>query len=275
MVIYADEVFLINLAVNYLVLLAGAKLCGISGRRWRMALGAALGGAYAVSAIISPFLQHPAVKVSVGILMTVIAFGEHKRIFRIILTVFGVSAAFAGVIYALSLMTGADYAGRGFVSVSFKMLVLSFGVCYLIVDIVFKRLARATSEIVRVAVVYRGRKAETDALMDTGHSLKDPLSGDQVIIIGAEALSPLFDRDTAWIMTLPPADAVERLVKTGHRFRLITYSAVGVESGMLAAFRPDRVIIKGREVRNCIIAISPNSVSDGGAYSALIGADYD
>ena len=60
-VIYIDTLFLLNALVDYLLLLAAARLAGEPLRRIRFALGAALGGAYAV-AIFLPglfFLSHP------------------------------------------------------------------------------------------------------------------------------------------------------------------------------------------------------------------------
>ena len=58
----------------------------------------------------------------------------------------------------------------------------------------------------------------------------------------------------------------------GTRFRLIPYSAVGVTGGMLLAFRPDEIVVDGRNKTGMLLALSPNSVSDGGAYTALLGA---
>ncbi len=48
-VVYIDSLFLLNFVVNYLLLLAAAKLSGEPLRRLRMAGGAALGAAYAAA----------------------------------------------------------------------------------------------------------------------------------------------------------------------------------------------------------------------------------
>ena len=48
-VVYIDALFLLNLIVNYLLLLAAAKLAGEPLRRLRLAAGAALGGLYAAA----------------------------------------------------------------------------------------------------------------------------------------------------------------------------------------------------------------------------------
>ena len=61
-VIYVDTLFLLNALVDYLLLLCAARLAGEPLKRLRFALGAVLGGGYAV-AIFLPglgFLERPA-----------------------------------------------------------------------------------------------------------------------------------------------------------------------------------------------------------------------
>ena len=64
-VIYVDTLFLLNTMVDYLLLLASARLAGEPLARLRFALGAVLGGLYAV-AIFLPgmgFLARPLCRV--------------------------------------------------------------------------------------------------------------------------------------------------------------------------------------------------------------------
>ena len=53
-IIYADSLVLLNAAVDYLLLLSAGKLCALPLRRWRMALGALWGGAYALLTAVEP-----------------------------------------------------------------------------------------------------------------------------------------------------------------------------------------------------------------------------
>ena len=50
-VIYLDELFLLNFVVDYLLLLAAGRLSGEILRRGWLALGAAIGAAYAAAAV--------------------------------------------------------------------------------------------------------------------------------------------------------------------------------------------------------------------------------
>ena len=62
-VVYLDRVVLLNLAVDYLLLLATARLAGLPLRRRRLGLCAALGAAYAAAVFLpgSEALTYPAV----------------------------------------------------------------------------------------------------------------------------------------------------------------------------------------------------------------------
>lgn len=76
-VVYIDSLFLLNLIVDYLLLLATAKLAGEVICRPRLALGAAVGALYA-SAVFFPgmvFLTHPLCKLSAAIVMLLAGLG--------------------------------------------------------------------------------------------------------------------------------------------------------------------------------------------------------
>ena len=75
-VIYVDTLFLLNAMVDYLLLLAAARLAGEPLARLRFLLGALLGGGYAV-AIFRPglaFLRHPLCRGAAAVLMLLAAY---------------------------------------------------------------------------------------------------------------------------------------------------------------------------------------------------------
>ena len=83
-VIYIDTLFLLNAVVDYLLLLAAARLAGEPLHRMRFALGAGLGGLYAV-AIFLPglgFLAHPVCRLAAAAFMMVAAYGGSRRLDR-------------------------------------------------------------------------------------------------------------------------------------------------------------------------------------------------
>ena len=112
-VIYVDELFFLNALTDYLLLLSCARLRGRVLRRTRFAAAAALGGVYAVLAAIPPlsFLVSLAVKALVSLLMAWIAFGAPPELWRGWGCFLALSSAFAGAVYGISLLSGAEVRG--------------------------------------------------------------------------------------------------------------------------------------------------------------------
>ena len=269
-VVYLDLVFLLNGVVDYLLLLSAGRLAGECLHRGRLALGAVLGGLYA-GAVFLPgmgFLVLPPCKIGAAVLMLLCAYGGSRHLLRVSLVFFAVSAAFGGGVFALSLLGGRGIAvqnGVFYSALDLRLILLSAAVCYGVLRLAFGRGAGHSPGELRSAVVTLGeRKVSLTALVDTGHTLTDPVSGQPVLVAEGERMAGLF----------PPGEALEGLSGTalGRRLRLLPYRAVGVECGFLLAVRSDGVRVGREDYGAILVALSPTPVSDGGGYSALIGA---
>lgn len=283
-VIYADTLFLLNALVDYLLLLAAARLAGEPLRRWRFALGAALGGGYAV-AIFLPglsFLAHPLCRLASAALMLLLAYGGSRHLLRQGVLFAALTCAFGGGVVAIGLLggTGLSLGGGVFYSaLDLKVVLLSAAVCYGVLTLVFQRLARhsaANGELVYIKLNLRERSVSLTALIDTGNTLTDPISGRPVMVAEGERAAILFPRehrpDSADLRD--PIAALTRL-GTGEwraRFRILPYRSVGVDRGLLLAVRVDDWELDGQGRGPVLVALSPTPVSDGGGYQALIGA---
>lgn len=272
-VIYVDELFFLNGLIDYLLLLLAGRLTGASLRRGRILLGAVLGGVYAVGAALPPlgWLRAGGMKLALSLAMVWAAFGGGRQIWRCWLGFLALSAGFAGVVYAAALLSGRDAVYGAYARISWRVLVLSFGVCYAAVRFFLSRLPRDLARgPVKAEVRLADRTVALSALRDTGNSLTDPISGCPVLIAGAEALSPLFARslprpvpaDAAALFRLLSEDPVLR-----PRLRLIPYAALGKPEGLLVCFRPDGVAVEGVP-RELLVAVSPAPIAGG--YDALV-----
>lgn len=282
--VYIDSLFLLNFVVNYLLLLAAARLAGEPLARLRMAGGAALGGLYA-AAVFFPhmgFLLHPLCKLGAAVVMLLVSFGGSRRLLRVSLVFLGVAAAFGGGIFALTLLGGRGLTlknGIFYSAMDLRLILLSAALCYVVLTLVFQRTARHTAaarELVPAVITLGERRVAITALVDTGNTLTDPLTGRAVMVAEGEKLTGLFPPGQA-----PDADALRNPVAaveclTGELFRgrcrLLPYQAVGVECGMLLALRMDSVKVGGEDYGKILVALSPTRLSDGGGYSALVGA---
>ncbi|MCL2343834.1 MAG: sigma-E processing peptidase SpoIIGA [Firmicutes bacterium] len=272
-VIYIDSLFLLNLIIDYFILLATAKVCSLMPRRGRYALSAIAGAGYAVLCALPPlsFLNFAPLKLALGTLLCLIAFGGEKRFLRVTVSFFLVSAAFGGAVFAASLLAGKPILGGVYLSVSLKVLILSFALAYAVLSVVFRRISKRAERVLNeIEAEYRGKSVKFRALADTGNELHDPLTGCGVLIAERETalrLLPLPMREILEDDTLSP---IEMLVKLGPGMRLIPYAAVGVERSLLLGFKPDALRVDGAARDDLLIALSPTRLSEAGEYEAVL-----
>ena len=281
-VVYLDSLFLLNFVVDYLLLLAAGRLCGETLRRGWLALGAAIGAAYAAAAFLPGmgFLLHPLCKGAAAVLALLAGYGRSRHLLRVGLVFCAVSATFGGGILALELLGGQGLTLRSGIlcsALDLRLILLSAAGCYALITLVLGRTARHASgrELVPALLTLGGRRVALTALVDTGNTLTDPATGRPVMVAEGEKVAGLFPAGQA---PAPeelrrPVEALERLGRQGWRgrCRLLPYRAVGVECGMLLALRLDGAEVGGEDYGRLLLALSPTPLSDGGGYSALIG----
>lgn len=282
-VVYIDALFLLNFVVDYLLLLCAGRLAGEVLHRGRLALGAALAGAYAAAVFLPGmgFLLHPLCKLAAAVLALLIGYGGSRRLLRVTLVFFAVSAAFAGGILALELLGGRGLTLENGVfssAMDLRLILLSAAGCYVVITLLFQRSARHTAarqELVPAVLTLDGRRVALTALVDTGNTLTDPATGRPVMVAEGEKVAGLFPSGQApdEADLRDPVAALERLSQAGFlgRCRLLPYQAVGVECGMLLALRLDGAWVGTEDYGKLLLALSPTRLTDGGGYHALIG----
>lgn len=255
-----DRLFALNFITDYLIIIAAARICGIYMRRGRYALSAAIGALYAVISLFpeAEMLSSFPLKLLSGFLLAAVSFHGEKRFLRCTLVFFAVSALFGGALWALSLQND----GTLYLPFSFSTLLMSFALIYAVMSLIFRRSAASASKrISRVRLLCRGKEASFFALHDSGNSLFDPISGAAAVIISPSVASELFGA-CDW------QNAADAALKHSG-MRLIPYSAVGTESGLMAGFRPDVLELDGVIRDDLIVAVSPVEIN-GDGYCAVI-----
>lgn len=278
-VVYIDSVFLLNAAMDFLLLLATEDLAGVPRRRGRCLLAAIFGGAYAAVVFLPGCggLAHLPGKLAAGLAMALIAYGGRPRFLRLSLLALAVSCALAGCVLCLGLFGGEVPMENGvfYTNVNLRVLLTAAAAAYLLMSVVFRASAARGAEGKRipVTVCLRGKTLHLTALYDTGNALRDPLSGQPVLVISADTAQALFPpplRITGeWLKD--PASCLERLQKSGYSVRLLPYRAVGTSGGLLLAIRCDRAEIGGRIWKGLLLALSPTHLENG--VSALWGGE--
>ncbi|MBQ7566786.1 MAG: sigma-E processing peptidase SpoIIGA [Oscillospiraceae bacterium] len=270
MTVYGDVVFAVNAVPDFLLLLLGARLCGYPVRRWRAAVAAAVGGLYAVAVVlpVPPLMRTAWCRALCYLVMAAVAYGVRLRAIRPAFLTLLCGAAFAGVAYALAQIFSAEFVtlrGQVYYPASARMLLILAGVFYLAAGLLAAGAARHGSRETVPLYIACGKNAVTvTALYDTGNTLRDPVSGQEVIVLdggyGKELVGSTPTSDaSAWVQSHPELKP-----------RLVPYRAVGTDGGLLAAV-PCRVRIGRKKEQNALVALSPNGLSDGGGCGALIG----
>ena len=275
--VYLDVVFALNGAVNYTLLCAAGRLCGVMPPRRRMLGAAAFGALYACAAFLPGlrFLSGAVWRVAALAVMLALAYGLRRRTAQLGAIFLVLSLALSGALLVLSSALGAQVwllEGRAYYALGFPALVLTAGTVYLGAWLLLQGTAAHPGGIVRAKLTLLGRSAELRLLRDSGNTLRDPFTGRHVPVVEAAVLARLLPeaRDTL------AQDAVQAVQALHARFpaltvRLLPYRAVGTASAMLPAVRCDSLRLGNREKTNILVAISPTKVSENGEYEGLIG----
>lgn len=237
----------IGFLVNILLMLGTCSLSGQRPSAAPMVLGAALGGVY-LSACMVPrlyFLRGTGWYFLCVAAMAVIAFGIRR--WRV------------GGIFALLIMTLGGASRAIDADEIWKLLLLAVGVFGLSWE------CRGRQCVIPVEIQDEEAHVIFSALRDSGNELRDPVTGDRVLVIAAQQAECLTGLTRQQLRA--PLETM-----TGSKIpglRLIPYCTVGQEDGLLLARCYRRVRVNGRE-RTMVVAFAPNSLG-GDAYQALIG----
>lgn len=251
--VYLDLVILLNFLVDFLLLFGTNRLAGYPASVGRTAGAAALGGIYGGVCLIPgfSFLGNTCWRLVFLGLMAVIAFGWNRSALR------------RGVMFVLLSMALGGIA-LGFGSGGWLMLIGAAAGVALLCAVAFRDKPGAR-QYLQAELTYGKQKKHLTALCDTGNTLRDPITGGNVLVVGADVAWELLGLTDAQL-----AAPIETL--TAARIpglRLIPYRAVGQPGGMLLAIKIDSVRIGGKGC-DPIVAFAPHKLGNEG-YQALAG----
>ena len=250
MVVYLDILLFLNFFVDFLLLLGTNRLAGYPPRKGRAAIAASLGAIYGIFTLLPgfSFLGNTLWRTVCLLFMGAIAFGFHKNAVRRIFLFYLLSMALGGV------AMGGSGGIWGIVGAAMAVAALC----------IFGFRGKLGKEFLPVELAYGENKIRLTALRDTGNTLRDPITGEPVLIIGlssATHLTGLTEKDLR-----DPVVAMEKL----QGARLVPYRAVGKSGGMLLALRLQNVKIGTWEGKRTV-AFAPEGLGENTEYQALTG----
>ncbi len=285
-VVYIDVLFVINLFVNYLILITTAKLMRISSSRWRLLGGAALGGIYALL-IFTPVIHIAytlAAKLLFSLSIVLASFKDLnlKQTIKAMGCFYGVNFAFAGAMFALWMSVKPKgmviHNGIVYFDISVVTLVITAIIVFFLLKLIgrlSKRHAPDTHKY-KLTVSMNGCEITTEALLDTGNSLTDAFSDTPVIVAEYQTLQALFPPQLELFFQGKENRSIYQMDKEWSRkIRLIPFFSMGGE-GLLPAFRPDHITIQqGRDtivVKKVLVAVCRGRLPRS-EYGALLNPD--
>ena len=242
-VIYADILVAINLAVDYLLLFATARLFGAQFKRIRGFFGAAVGALYSLSVLfdLSGTIFALISTLFSGIMIR-ITFGKRniKDFIKLLVIFYICGFLFSGFMVLINSLAKNDsfFAKGGIVYFDFSAMeiVISTAVALIITEILRRIFRHGEPEgACMVKIRLGGKTAVLKGFVDTGNNLSEPFSGSPVAVAYMDSLKKIL-----------PEDMYESISKnslsTDKRLKTIFCSTVS-GTVLMNSFRPDEMII--------------------------------
>lgn len=292
MTIYIDIVLVENLIMNYIILLATGIVLKIKIKHVRLILASLLGATYSIMSysglikIYNNFL----LKIILSILIIYIAYNPQsvKKMWKDLLFFYLISFVFGGAAFALIyiikpqdiLMKNGLFLG----TYPLKTVILGTIVAFLIVISTFsiiKRKITSKDLICEIEIGIENKKIETKALVDTGNMLKEPITNIPVVVVEHTLLYNYLPKELLNNLEKIIGGDLEKIpeeIKNKYysKLKLIPYTSLGKQNGMLLGIKADYIITKKEEKTkkdNVILGIYDKSLTKRGEYRAIIGIE--
>ena len=199
MVVYVDIAFLLNCLTDGAALYVTGRLSGLPVRKLRLLAAALLGGTYGALCVLPGWggLAFFPFQAAVAAGLVWLAFGKRGAFLRQLLLFFILSCALGGALVGgQTLVAGGRLleSGDGLARLDWRVFFLAGGICFIVLSVAFRGGARhaVAGELCQCVLERRGRRAAFTALLDTGHTLTDGLTGRPVLTAHWAALEPLW-----------------------------------------------------------------------------------
>ncbi|MBE6977125.1 MAG: hypothetical protein E7438_00580 [Ruminococcaceae bacterium] len=252
--VYMDLVMVLNFGVDLLLLWSADRFSGHAPDGKRLVFASALGGLYAGGCLLPGlyFLGHPFWRFVSLVTVSVVAFGIRPSLAQQSAIFIFLTMALGGIVTMLG--------SGGFWSVFLSALLLAVLCALAFYGKTGKR------RLVNVCISNGGKTLRLSALLDTGNTLRDPVTGCPVLVADTRAAMELLQLDRQALAH--PIETISRGIHPG--LRLIPYTAIGQPAGMLLGLKVESIKINDRTA-DMIVAFAPQQIGVGDGYEALAG----
>lgn len=292
MTIYLDVVLLENLIMNGIIVYVTAIITKTKIKHIRILLASLIGAIYSILSYVSkfPIFSNIFVKILLSIIMVYIAYDpkEIKILGKELLLFYLTSFLFGGVAFAMIyiikpqeiLMKDGLFLG----TYPLKTVFLGAIIASIILITGFKVVKSKISKkdmYCKITINLEGKEKDINVMIDTGNLLKEPISGMPVIVVEHTQLYDIIPKEIlnnlekilgGDLNNIPEEIKNKYLTK----LKVIPYSSLGKQNGMLLGIKAEKVVIhKEQEIvkKDIIIGIYNKSLTKRGEYNGLIGIE--
>lgn len=292
MTIYIDIIILENLVMNGIILYATAIISKSKIKYTRIFIASLIGSIYAIIEYISKLsiYSNIIIKLILSILIIYVAFYPQniKKMCKQLILFYVTTFTFGGIatylIYVVKpqniIIKNGTYAGTYILKVIFLGAILGT----VILAIAFKMAKNKITKkdmFCKVKIKLENKEVILNTMIDTGNMLKEPITGKAVIVVERSSLYELIPREIL--------DNIENILEGNFekiseetknkyipKLKIIPFSSLGKDSGMIIGIKPEKVVIindeeTSEERQDMIVGIYNKSLTKRGEYNALIG----
>lgn len=275
MTVYWDMMFLINFAIDYIILYSTAKTLFLKRNIFKILSGALIGGIYGIFAFEKSFVFNALTYIFVTFFILYVTFS--KLNFKIVSTFYIISFLFGGISGYLNNLYGVIKMSNGFFYIENNLLAVLLGVVLssFIVVIFLKLIKRNTiklRQIKTVDIFCDGKSVTVSGMLDTGNLLLDPITKYPVILVNFSDIKQIINEDLEKFLEENDNLCVNINRRIINKIRLIPYKNSS-SNDILKGFKPDYIVIKEekeRKITDVIIAVTYNKLSENNEFNAIL-----
>lgn len=293
MTIYIDVVLIENLIMNYIILFTTGLILKLKIQPIRILIASLLGAIYSIIAyagvlkIYSSFI----LKIVLSVLIVYIAFNPQsvKKMWKDLLIFYLTSFVFGGAAFALIyivkpqdiIMKNGLFLG----TYPLKTVMLGAVIAFIIIITAFSIVKSKISKkdmFCEIETKINNKIVRTKAMIDTGNMLKEPITNTPVVVVEHTLLYECIPKEILNNLENIIGGDFEKVpehIKKKYisRLKLIPFSSLGKQNGMLLGIKPQYIKIMKEEEeqinKNVIIGIYNKSLTKKGEYRALMGIE--
>jgi len=230
---YAEDIFLINLAMNLIILMIVKKILKSPKKMRRLIISASIGGIYAIIFYYYDW-NYFAGKIIISIIMTLTAFGWTNilQFIKKYLSFHLITYALGGAVYGLVSLFGVY-------GVAFPLKTFIFAVCFVFITVsiaanTLDKRKKIEKNIISLTIRNNNNEVTIPCLLDTGNE-----SGIIIVELGSlrKVLPPDFCINLARNENV--IDIFEKW-KNSLKLKIVPFNSI-VRGGYLIGFKPDEV----------------------------------